>query len=127
MVDRAEHADDCSWRIGDLVFPLFAGITVTAIVGWPLVFSGLLHVVFAWQAGRAGAVLWEILLGIVYGAIGLYLLTSPVAGLASLTLAIAIYLVFEGVYRIRAVVPAPPRTGDRVAGWPTASLHWCSR
>src|ERR1700682_1853541 len=72
--------------------PVIAGVTVTAIVGWLLVFSGLLPLAFAWRAGRAGAVLWEMLLGIVYGAIGFYLLASPVAGLASLTLAIAIYL-----------------------------------
>ncbi len=92
--------------------PVIAGITVTAIVGWLLVFSGLLHVVFAWQAGRSGAVLWEILLGIVYGAIGLYLLTSPVAGLASLTLAIAIYLVFEGVLEFALSFQLRPAPGS---------------
>src|SRR5207302_5522852 len=69
--------------------PVIAGVAVTALVGWLLVFSGLLHLAFAWRAGRAGAVLWEVALGIVYGAIGIYLLASPVAGLASLTLAIA--------------------------------------
>jgi len=37
---------------------------------WLLVLSGLLHVAFAWRARRAGAVVWEVLLGIVYGAIG---------------------------------------------------------
>src|SRR5262249_15100118 len=66
--------------------PQIAGVAVTAIVAWLLVFSGLLHVAFAWRAGRAGAVVWEILLGIVYGAIGFYLLANPVAGLESLTL-----------------------------------------
>jgi uncharacterized membrane protein HdeD (DUF308 family) len=90
--------------------PLIAGVAVTAIVGWFLVFSGLLHIGFAWRAGHASAVIWEILLGILYGAIGLYLLVSPVAGLASLTLAIAFYLLIEGVlefvlsFRLR---PAP--------------------
>src|SRR5437773_8251939 len=67
--------------------PMIAGVAVTAIVGWLLVFSGLLHLAFAWQAGRAGAVLWEILLGVVYGAVGFFLLVSPVASLVSLTLA----------------------------------------
>jgi uncharacterized membrane protein HdeD (DUF308 family) len=59
--------------------PLAAGVTVTALVGWLLVFSGALHFVFAWRGGRATAVVWEILLGVVYGAIGFYLLTRPVA------------------------------------------------
>lgn len=75
--------------------PLIAGVAVTAIVGWLLIFSGLFHLVFAWRAGRPGAVLWQILLGLVYGAIGFYVIASPVAGLASLTLAIALYLFLE--------------------------------
>jgi uncharacterized membrane protein HdeD (DUF308 family) len=77
--------------------PLIAGVTVTAIVGWLLLFSGLFHLAFAWRAGRPGAVVWQILLGLVYGAIGFYLLANPVAGLESLTLAIGLYLFIEGV------------------------------
>jgi uncharacterized membrane protein HdeD (DUF308 family) len=42
-------------------------------------------------------VLWEILLGVIYGAVGIYLLASPVRGLLSLTLAVATYLFVEGV------------------------------
>ena len=94
--------------------PVIAGVTVTAIVGWLLVFSGLLHLAFAWRAGRAGAVLWEILLGIVYGAIGFYLLASPVAGLASLTLAIAIYLLIEGALEFVLSFQLRPAPGS---GW----------
>jgi uncharacterized membrane protein HdeD (DUF308 family) len=94
--------------------PAIAGVTVTAIVGWLLVFSGLLHLAFAWRAGRAGAVLWEILLGIVYGVVGFYLLASPVAGLASLTLAIAIYLVIEGVLEFVLSFQLRPAPGS---GW----------
>ena len=77
--------------------PMIAGVAVTAIVGWLLLFSGVFHLAFAWRAGRPGAVLWQILLGLLYGAIGLYIVASPVVGLASLTLAIAVYLFFEGV------------------------------
>jgi uncharacterized membrane protein HdeD (DUF308 family) len=90
--------------------PAIAGVAVTAIVGWLLIISGALHFAFAWREGRAGGVLWEVLLGVVYAAIGFYLLTRPVAGLASLTLAIAMYLLLEGVlefilsFRLR---PAP--------------------
>jgi uncharacterized membrane protein HdeD (DUF308 family) len=77
--------------------PMMAGVAITALVAWLLIFSGLLHLAFAWRAGRAGGVLWEILIGIVYGAIGFYVLANPVAGLASLTLVFAIYLLMEGV------------------------------
>lgn len=76
--------------------PAVAGVTVTAIVGWLLIFSGLLHVAFAWRASGAGAVLWELLVGIVYGVAGVYLISHPLAGLATLALVIAVYLFFEG-------------------------------
>jgi uncharacterized membrane protein HdeD (DUF308 family) len=77
--------------------PAVAGVAVTVFFGWLLIFSGILHLAFAWQAGRPGAVVWEILIGVLYGGIGFYLLAQPVAGLESLTLALAIYLVIEGV------------------------------
>src|SRR5262249_19840251 len=94
--------------------PQIAGVAVTAIVAWLLVFSGLLHVAFAWRAGRAGAVGWEILLGIVYGAIGFYLLANPVAGLESLTLAVAIYLLIEGILEFVLSFQLGPAPGS---GW----------
>ena len=75
--------------------PMIAGVAVTALVAWLLIFSGVLHLAFAWRGGRA--VVWEILLGVAYGGIGFYVLANPVAGLTSLTLAIAIYLLIEGV------------------------------
>jgi uncharacterized membrane protein HdeD (DUF308 family) len=77
--------------------PMIAGVAVTAIVGWLLLFSGLFHLAFAWRAGRPGAVVWQILLGLLYGAIGFYVIARPVAGLESLTLALALYLLIEGV------------------------------
>ena len=77
--------------------PAIAGVAVTVFLGWLLIFSGILHLAYAWQAGRPGAVVWEILLGILYGGIGVYLLARPGAGLASLTLALAFYLALEGV------------------------------
>jgi uncharacterized membrane protein HdeD (DUF308 family) len=77
--------------------PAVAGVAVTVFFGWLLIFSGILHLAFAWQAGRPGAIVWEILIGVLYGGIGSYLLGQPVAGLESLTLALAVYLVIEGV------------------------------
>jgi uncharacterized membrane protein HdeD (DUF308 family) len=94
--------------------PMIAGVAITALVAWLLIFSGLLHLAFAWRGGRPGAVLWEILLGIVYGAIGLYMLANPVAGLASLTLAIALYLLIEGVFEFVLSFQLRPLPGN---GW----------
>ena len=94
--------------------PVVAGVAITAIVGWLLVFSGVLHMAFAWRAGRAGSVLWEILLGFVYALAGLYLVANPVAGLASLTLVIAFYLLIEGILELVLSFRLRPAHGS---GW----------
>jgi len=83
-----------------IAVPQVAGLTVSLLVGWLLLFSGAAHLVFAWYARGAGGILWELLLGILYLFIGGYVLTRPLAGLVTLTLALAIYLFFEGVLEL---------------------------
>ncbi|HKW31357.1 MAG TPA: DUF308 domain-containing protein [Candidatus Acidoferrum sp.] len=80
-----------------IVVPAAAGIAVTIFVGWLLVFCGAAHLVFAWHTRNTGALIWELLIGVAYVAVGVYVLINPVAGLASLTLALAIYLFAEAI------------------------------
>jgi uncharacterized membrane protein HdeD (DUF308 family) len=97
-----------------LFVPSMTGVAVTLVFGWLLIVSGALHLGFAWQAGRARAVLWEILLGLLYGGIGFYLLAKPVLGLEALTLALAVYLVFEGALEFILAFYLRPLPGS---GW----------
>jgi uncharacterized membrane protein HdeD (DUF308 family) len=83
-----------------IAVPQAAGIAVNILVAWLLVFSGAAHLVFGWHTRTTGGMLWELLLGVIYIFIGAYLLFHPVAGLASLTLALAIYLFAEGVLEL---------------------------
>jgi uncharacterized membrane protein HdeD (DUF308 family) len=83
-----------------IVVPWAAGIAITIIVGWLLVFSGAAHVVFGWHTRSNGGLIWELLLGIAYIAVGIYLLLNPTGGLASLTLALAMYLLAEGILEL---------------------------
>ena len=80
-----------------IVMPPAAGIAVLVIVAWLLVFSGAVHLVFAWHTRTAGGMIWELLLGVLYILVGVYALLHPVAGLASLTVSLAIYLFAEGL------------------------------
>jgi uncharacterized membrane protein HdeD (DUF308 family) len=81
-----------------IAMPLAAGIAVNLVVAWLLLFSGVAHLVFAWHVRGAGGLAWEILLGLLYGFVGVYMLMHPALGLASLTLALTIYLFVEGVF-----------------------------
>jgi uncharacterized membrane protein HdeD (DUF308 family) len=80
--------------------PVAAGIAVNIVVAWLLIFAGAAHLVFGWHLRGIGGVLWQMLLGVLYIGIGVYLLAHPVAGLATLTLALAIYLFVEGVLEL---------------------------
>jgi uncharacterized membrane protein HdeD (DUF308 family) len=80
-----------------IVAPPAAGVAVAILVAWLLVFSGGAHLVFAWHTRTMGGFVWELLLGILYILVGAYLLSHPLVGLASLTLALAIYLFAEGL------------------------------
>jgi len=77
--------------------PFVAGMVVTRVVGWLLLFSGVLHFVYAFRGGGVTAVLWEILLAVVYAVAGFYILANPAIGLASLTVVIALYLFAEAI------------------------------
>ena len=78
-----------------LFAPAITGVTVTLFMGWLLIISGFLHLGYAWRASGASAAIWEILVAVVYGVTGVYLLANPVMGLEALTLALVIYLVLE--------------------------------
>lgn len=95
-----------------IVVPPAAGIAVAILVGWLLVFSGGAHFAFAWRTRSAGGFLWEGLLGILYIAVGAYILLHPVAGLASLTLALAIYLFVEGILEFALSLLLRPMPGS---------------
>jgi uncharacterized membrane protein HdeD (DUF308 family) len=113
-----------------IALPLVAGFVVETLVAWLLLFSAVLHLVFAWRGGSAGAVVWEILLGIAYGVIGFYLLAHPVAGLASLTIAVAIYLFVESALELVLSFQLRPAPGtgwlllDAVITFVLAAMIW---
>jgi len=75
-----------------IAVPPAAGLAVNIVVAWLLVLSGVAHLVFGWHTRSAG--------GFLYVGVGGYLLTHPVAGLKTLTLALAIYLFAEGVLEL---------------------------
>jgi uncharacterized membrane protein HdeD (DUF308 family) len=77
--------------------PWVAGLAVAILVGWLLIFAGVLHMIAAFTGGGAGRVLWHALLGIVYAVGGIYFLTHPLIGLGTLTLFLAGILIAESV------------------------------
>jgi uncharacterized membrane protein HdeD (DUF308 family) len=83
-----------------IVLPPIAGIAASIFFGWLLLVGGVAHLVYAWSERRTGAVLWQILIGVVYVIAALYMLVLPVAGLVTLTLVLAFYIVVSGIFEL---------------------------
>jgi len=95
-----------------MALPTVAGVAVNLVVAWLLIAGGIAHLGFAWNRRRGEERVWQILLGIVYLAIGIYLLTHPLRGLAALTLFLAAYLLVESILEFIIAFRTRP-----LAGW----------
>jgi uncharacterized membrane protein HdeD (DUF308 family) len=81
-----------------ICLPFLAGIAISIAVGWLLLIAGIFHLVFGWHTRSAGAVIWKILVGIAYLVAAFWILDHPGRGLLTLTLVLAFYLFFEGIF-----------------------------
>ena len=94
--------------------PLATSIGLVLILAWLILFAAASHIVYAFQAHSAGGVLWEILVGLLYGGIGVYLFINPVLGVLSLTLLLGVFLLIEGALEIALYFQI---RGTKNAGW----------
>ena len=88
-----------------IMAPLFAGIAASVFFGWLILFGGVAHLVYAWSERAAGAIIWEVLIGIVYIAAAFYMLARPVAGVLALTLVLGFYIAIEGIFELALFAP----------------------
>ena len=86
--------------VAAILLPFIAGIAITAVVGWILLFAGAAHLIYGWHSRNTGSVVWQGIIGILYIVVGLYLVFHPARGLVSLTLLLAAYFVVEGILEL---------------------------
>ena len=80
--------------------PLASSIGIIILLAWLILFAGICHLIFAFQSHSVGGFLWQVLLAVVYGIAGIYILMNPLLGVLSLTLVLAVFLLFEGILEI---------------------------
>jgi uncharacterized membrane protein HdeD (DUF308 family) len=97
-----------------IVEPTVAGLAVTILVGWLLIFGGAAHLVAAFSGGGAGRVIWQVLIGIVFIAGGIYYLTHPLLGLGTLTLVLAVIILMAAIFELIAYFGSRGAVGS---GW----------
>ena len=89
------------WNVVD------ATLVTTVIVGVALLFGGAMQIVGAWAAeGSTGRRVLMAALGVLYIIIGFDLIADPLRGTVTLAVAVALFLIIDGVLRIfSALVP----------------------
>lgn len=107
--DILRHASTWSILCGGLLIvlgilavgsPALAAVAVNAVIAWLIVLAGVVHLVLAFYAHRAGSLLWKLLVGIAYVFFGVYLIAHPALGVVSLTLVLASLFLVEGIFDI---------------------------
>lgn len=97
-----------------IIEPAVAGLAVTLLVGWLLIFGGAAHLVAAFSGGGAERAIWQAVIGIVYFLGGFYLLAHPLLGLGTLTLLLAGIILAEAIFEFIAYFRLRGHVGS---GW----------
>lgn len=88
-----------------------ATVATTWLFGFLLLAGGISEIVSSFWAGRWSGTLTHLLIGILYAVVGLMIIDHPANAAVQLTLIIAIFLVFSGIFRIVFAL------SERFTGW----------
>jgi uncharacterized membrane protein HdeD (DUF308 family) len=83
-----------------LFTPFLTGLALSILLGAALVIGALVHVAAAFSAGSALNVVWQVVLGIVYGVVGISILANPILGLTTLTILVIAFFAVEGIVQL---------------------------
>lgn len=91
--------------------PFAAGLSVAMVVGVLLLISGITQILLVFRAGSFGEGILLVLLGVLSVVAGGYMVSQPVAALATLTLFLAAYFIASGILEAIAAFGARPASG----------------
>jgi uncharacterized membrane protein HdeD (DUF308 family) len=80
--------------------PLFATITVTIILGWIFLASGIMGLITTFGARQAPGFWWSLVSALIALGVGVILIAKPITGAVSLTLVLIVFFVVEGAATI---------------------------
>jgi uncharacterized membrane protein HdeD (DUF308 family) len=83
-----------------IFLPLFATITITIILGWILLASGIFGLIATLRARQVPGFWWSLVSALIGIAVGLVLLAQPIAGALSVTLVLIVFFIVEGAATI---------------------------
>ena len=97
-----------------IIEPALAGLAVSRLVGWLLVFGGVSHWIGAFKGGGAKQVIFQVLIGFAYLIGGFYCLMHPLLAIGTLTLLLAGVILAGGLLEIISYFRLK---GEEASGW----------
>lgn len=97
--------------IAALAAPAVAALSINLVVGFTLAVSGIGQCVLAFRAGAFGRGLMIFVVGALMAFAGFYMISQPVAGVASLTIMLMAYLLATGILEIGVALQLRPAVG----------------
>lgn len=95
-----------------VLLPHLATLVVEGMVAYLLIAAGIVTLVKAFGAGADSTRWYEVVMGLLYLAVGILLLVRPVEGVLALTLILAAYFFVDGLMRL-ALAFGPLAEGGR--------------
>lgn len=97
--------------LASIAAPAVAGVSITILVGLTLALSGISQCVLAFKAGAFGRGLVIFIIGALMAFAGFYMVSQPIAGLASLTMILMAYLIATGIFELGLAFQLRPAQG----------------
>ncbi len=94
-----------------LLFPIAATFAVVVMVGWLLIFSGVVTIWDAFTVEGTGPFFGELLIGLLKLAFGVYLLRHPDVSMVALTLLLAAVFMIDGAIQVALAFELRPMDG----------------
>ena len=91
--------------------PAIAGLSITWVVGLTLAIGGISECFLAFKAGALGKGLIMFIVGALMAMVGFFMVSQPVAGLASLTIFLMASLIATGILEIGVAFQLRPSQG----------------
>lgn len=70
------------------------------LLGWLMIFGGILEAIHAFSCKKWSGFFIDLLTGLLYVVVGFMILANPAASAEVLTLLIAVFLIFGGIFRV---------------------------
>ncbi len=90
--------------------PLVAMRTMMVVLSWAFLIGGIFRLIYASQTRRAKGFWLKLILGILYIALGILLLSDIIGSIFPLTLALGIAIFIEGVFEVFLALRLRPKS-----------------